>query len=137
MKKTLIRLAVAVGLTFGAALGAFAQWVVIDPSNLAQNMITAMKAVKTEIYQDSNIAYQYQMMANQLLQATNLDPTAMKAQYTQITGDIDKYKQLTGTLTDMYGDRPGRQPVDYPRTDAYFAFRQVERTVVCGYGDPL
>lgn len=117
MKKTFIRLAVAAGLTFGAAQAAFAQWVVIDPSNLAQNMITAMKAVKTEIYQDSNIAYQYQMMANQLLQATNLDPTAMKAQYTQITGDIDKYKQLTGTLTDMYGDlQDGSQWITHVQT---------------------
>lgn len=91
-------------MTFGASHAAFAQWVVIDPSNLAQNIITAAKAVKTEIYQDSNIVYQYQMMANQLLQAKNLDPTAMKAQYDQITGDIDKYKQLAGTLNDMYGD---------------------------------
>jgi P-type conjugative transfer protein TrbJ len=104
MKKFLARLALAAGMTLELSRAAFAQWVVIDPSNLAQNIITAAKAVKTEIYQDSNIVYQYQMMANQLLQAANLDPTAMKSQYDQITGDIDKYKQLAGTLSDIYGD---------------------------------
>jgi hypothetical protein len=34
--------------------------------------------------------YQYQMMANQLLQATKLDPSAMKAQFDQISGDISR-----------------------------------------------
>ncbi|XUW93696.1 type VI secretion protein (plasmid) [Burkholderia sp. M6-3] len=104
MKKLFVRLAAAAGLTFFASQAAYAQLTVIDPTNLIQNTITALKAIKTEVYQDSNIAYQYQMMANQLLQATNLDPTAMKAQYDQITGDIDKYKQLASTATDLYGD---------------------------------
>ncbi|BCZ85484.1 hypothetical protein PTKU64_91590 (plasmid) [Paraburkholderia terrae] len=104
MKKILARLALTAGMTFCLSQTAHAQWVVIDPSNLIQNTITALKAVKTEVYQDSNIAYQYQMMANQLLQATNLDPAAMKAQYDQITGDIDKYKKLASTATDLYGD---------------------------------
>jgi type IV secretion system protein TrbJ len=104
MKKIFARVAMVAGMMLGFSHVAFAQLAVIDPANLAQNIITAMKAVKTEIYQDSNIAYQYQMMANQLLQATNLDSGAMKAQYDQITGDVDRYKQLTGTLTDMYGD---------------------------------
>lgn len=104
MKKTFIRLAVLMGLTFGMVQGAFAQWVVFDPTNFAQNVITAAKAVKGEIYQDTNIVYQYQMMANQLLQAVNLDPGAMKAQYDQITGDISKYKDLISNATDLYGD---------------------------------
>jgi P-type conjugative transfer protein TrbJ len=104
MKKILARLALTAGMMLCVSRAAYAQWVVIDPSNLIQNTITALKAVKTEVYQDSNIAYQYQMMANQLLQATNLDPAAMKAQYDQITGDIDKYKKLAGTATDLYGD---------------------------------
>ena len=103
-KKSFIRAAAAAALTLGMVQGAYAQWAVLDVANLAQNIITAMKAVKTEVYQDSNIAYQYQMVANQLKQATDLDPSAMKAQYDQITGDIDKYKQLSDTMTEMYGD---------------------------------
>jgi P-type conjugative transfer protein TrbJ len=104
MKKIAARLALAAGLTFGISPAVFAQLTVIDPANLAQNMITAAKAVKTEVYQDTNVMYQYQMMANQLLQATNLNPAAMKAQYDEITGDIDKYKQLVTTVTGLYGD---------------------------------
>ncbi|MFP3480224.1 type VI secretion protein, partial [Burkholderia sp. SIMBA_057] len=83
MKKILARIALMAGLTFCVSNAAYAQLTVIDPTNLIQNTITALKAIKTEVYQDSNIAYQYQMMANQLLQATNLDPAAMKAQYDQ------------------------------------------------------
>jgi hypothetical protein len=117
MKKILGRLTLAAGLTLGMSHAAYAQWAVIDMANLGQNMITAMKAAKTEIYQDSNIAYQYQMMANQLLQAANLDPAAMKAQYDQITGDITRYKQLAGTLTDMYGDlQEGSQWINHVQT---------------------
>ena len=104
MKKTLARIALSAGLALSISPAAQAQWVVIDPSNLIQNTITAAKAVKTEIYQDTNVIYQYKMMANQLLQAVNLDPEAMKAQYDQIMGDIEKYKKLASTVTDLYGD---------------------------------
>jgi P-type conjugative transfer protein TrbJ len=117
MRKTLVRIALLGGLLGGVVQGAFAQLTVIDPANLAQNIITAGKAVKTEVYQDSNIVYQYQMMANQLLQAVNLNPAAMKAQYDQITGDIDKYKQLASTLTNLYGDlESGSQWITHVQT---------------------
>ncbi|CAD6556606.1 hypothetical protein LMG28727_06150 [Paraburkholderia kirstenboschensis] len=117
MTKILARLALTVGMTFFASQAAHAQLTVIDPTNLIQNTITALKAVKTEVYQDSNIAYQYQMMANQLLQATNLDPTAMKAQYDQITGDISKYKQLADNATSLYGDlQDGNQWLSHVQT---------------------
>ncbi|MGF6812776.1 conjugal transfer/entry exclusion protein [Paraburkholderia sp. Clong3] len=117
MKQILGRLTLAAGLMLGMSHAAQAVLPVIDASNLAQNIITAAKAVKTEIYQDSNIVYQYQMMANQLLQATNLDPAAMKAQYDQITGDISKYSQLASTLSDMYGDlNQGSQWINHVQT---------------------
>jgi P-type conjugative transfer protein TrbJ len=117
MKTILARLALTISMTFFASQAAHAQLTVIDPTNLIQNTITALKAVKTEVYQDSNIAYQYQMMANQLLQATNLDPTAMKAQYDQITGDIAKYKQLADNATSLYGDlQDGNQWLSHVQT---------------------
>ncbi|WP_321810304.1 MULTISPECIES: DUF4141 domain-containing protein [unclassified Burkholderia] len=81
-----------------------AQLTVFDPTNFAQNVITAAKAVKGEIYQNTNILYQYQMMVNDLLQAKNLNPAAWKAAYDQITGDINKVKGLVGTLQGLYGD---------------------------------
>lgn len=77
---------------------------VFDPINYVQNVISAAKAVKGEIYQNTNILYQYQMMVNDLLQAKNLNPVAWKAAYDQITGDINKVKGLVGTLQGLYGD---------------------------------
>jgi len=117
MKTILARLVLTVSMTFFASQAAHAQLTVIDPTNLIQNTITALKSIKTEVYQDSNIAYQYQMMANQLLQATNLDPTAMKAQYDQITGDIAKYKQLADNAASLYGDlQDGNQWLSHVQT---------------------
>jgi P-type conjugative transfer protein TrbJ len=104
MKQTIVRAAAAVAVLFGVSTAAHAQLTVFDPSNFAQNVVTAAKAVKGEIYQDTNILYQYQMMANQLLQAVNLNPVAMKAQYDEITGDISKMKSYVGTMQDLYGD---------------------------------
>ncbi|MDR8093189.1 type VI secretion protein [Burkholderia gladioli] len=77
---------------------------VFDPMNYAQNVVTAAKAVRGEIYQNTNILYQYQMMMNDLLQAQNLNPAAWKAAYDQISGDINKVKGLVGTLQGLYGD---------------------------------
>ncbi|AUT75493.1 type VI secretion protein [Paraburkholderia hospita] len=117
MKKTLARLALTAGLTLCVSHAAYATLPVIDPANLIQTTITALQTLKTEVYQDSNIAYQYQMMANQLLQATNLDPAAMKAQYDQITGDISKYKQLADNATSLYGDlQNGNQWLSHVQT---------------------
>ncbi|RQR26352.1 type VI secretion protein [Burkholderia sp. Bp9143] len=90
---------------------------VFDAANFAQNIITAAKAVRGEIYQNTNIIYQYQMMANQLLQAKNLDPAAWKAAYDQIAGDINKVKTLVGTMQDLYGDlKQGREWVSQVQT---------------------
>jgi type IV secretion system protein TrbJ len=103
MKKTLFRAVVATATLLCVSTAARAQLTVFDPTNFVQNFITAAKAVQGEIYQNTNIAYQYQMTANQLLQATNLNPTAMKAQFDQITGDISKISSLTSTLAQLYG----------------------------------
>ncbi|MGF6960795.1 type VI secretion protein [Paraburkholderia youngii] len=117
MKKILASLALTTGIILCLSQPAYAMMTVIDPSNLVQNTTTALKAVKTEVYEDTNIVYQYQMMANQLLQATNLDPTAMKAQYDQITGDISKYKQLAENATSLYGDlQNGNQWLSHVQT---------------------
>ena len=103
MKKLIaVVLCVAVGV-LGLVQPASAQLTVFDPANFGQNIITAAKAVRGEIYQNTNIVYQYQMMANQLLQATNLNPTAMKAQYDQITGDIAKVSAYNSNLQSLYG----------------------------------
>jgi P-type conjugative transfer protein TrbJ len=102
--KTLLRtVAATAALTCGLIQQGHAQLAVIDPTNLIQNTMTAIGAVKGEVYQDTNIMYQYQMMLNQLKQATNLNPSAMLAQATSITNDISSLSKYTDTLKSLYG----------------------------------
>ncbi len=117
MNKILARLALTAGMILCASHAAYAQWVVVDPTNLVQNTITAMKAVKTEVYQDSNLAYQYKMMGNQLLQAVGVDPAEMKAQYDQIKADTQVYSDMISTAGDLYGDlKEGAQWASHVQT---------------------
>lgn len=103
MKTLLSTVAATAALTFGLMQQGHAQLAVIDPTNLIQNTMTAIGAVKGEVYQDTNIMYQYQMMLNQLKQATNLNPSAMLAQATSITNDISSLSKYTDTLKSLYG----------------------------------
>jgi P-type conjugative transfer protein TrbJ len=104
MMKKMIRCIAATGvLTLGFVQHANANMPVFDASNFIQNTMTAAAAVKGEVYQDSNLVYQYQMMLNQLKQATNLDPSAMLAQFKSITSDISSLSKYTDALKDLYG----------------------------------
>ncbi|KND57716.1 Conjugative transfer protein TrbJ [Candidatus Burkholderia verschuerenii] len=104
MIKTLLRGIVATAvLTVGLVQQATANMPVFDASNFIRNTVTAAAAVKGEAYQDSNLIYQYQMMLNQLKQATNLNPAAMLAQVTSIKSDITDLTKYTNALNDLYG----------------------------------
>ncbi|MCC8397309.1 type VI secretion protein [Paraburkholderia sp. MMS20-SJTR3] len=104
MFNKLLRTATATAvLTLGFAEHSHATLPVIDPTNLIQNTMTAIGAVKGEVYQDTNLIYQYQMMLNQLKQATNLNPAAMLAQANSITTDISNLTKYTDTLKSLYG----------------------------------
>jgi type IV secretion system protein TrbJ len=103
IKKLLSSGVATAALAFGFASTAHAQLAVIDPTNLIQNTMTAIGAVKGEVYQDTNIAYQYQMMLNQLKQATNLNPAAMLAQANTISNDLSTLNKYTDTMKSLYG----------------------------------
>ena len=104
MMKKLLRCVAATGvLTLGFVQHAHANMPVFDASNFIQNTMTAVAAVKGEVYQDSNLVYQYQMMLNQLKQATNLNPAAMLAQFNSIKDDISGLSKYTDALKDLYG----------------------------------
>lgn len=103
MMKKLIRCFATTVLTFGFVQQAGAWTTVFDPTNFVKNTITAAAAVKGEVYQDTNLIYQYQMMLNQLKQATNLNSAAMLAQITTINGDIGSLSKYTDGLKSLYG----------------------------------
>lgn len=70
---------------------------------LVQTTISALQSIKSEVYENTNIVYQYQMMANQLLQATGLDAEAIMEQFNSIKEEIGNYEVYGNTLKDLYG----------------------------------
>ncbi|CAN7786108.1 type VI secretion protein [Caballeronia sp. LjRoot34] len=103
LKKTLGRLAAVCVMTLLPLSAAHAWGIVFDPTNFAKNTITAAEAVKSEVYQDTNLIYQYQMMLNQLKQATNLNPAAMLSQAQTISSDLSSLSKYTDGLKSLYG----------------------------------
>jgi conjugal transfer/entry exclusion protein len=103
LKKTLGRLAAICVMTLLPLSAAHAWGIVFDPTNFAKNTVTAAEAVKSEVYQNTNLIYQYQMMLNQLKQATNLDPAAMLSQAQTISSDISGLSKYTDGLKSLYG----------------------------------
>ena len=99
----ILKLLLGVALPLAFATRSFAAMVVFDPTNYAENVVTAAKAVQGEIYQNTNIIYQYSMMENQLLQATLLPGQAMQAAFSQITTDITRAQNYGSTLSSLYG----------------------------------
>lgn len=102
MKKWFLKAAAAASLTF-SSLAHAGGMPVIDWVNLVQNTMTALQSVKDEVYQNTNIVYQYKMMANQLLQATGLDAAQLTEQITALTDEISSYEQYGSVLKDLYG----------------------------------
>ncbi|MBF6989399.1 conjugal transfer protein TrbJ [Cupriavidus sp. IK-TO18] len=101
MKKWIANIAIATSV-FGAS-SAHAALPVTDWVGLIQTTMTAMQSLKTEVYENTNIAYQYKMMANQLLQSTGLDAAALTEQLDAIRDDISKYEVYGTSLKDLYG----------------------------------
>jgi len=77
---------------------------VFDAANFIKNTMTASQALKTEIYENTNIVYQNKMMLNQLQQAVGLDAVSMALQEKGIVEDIEKYQRYGQTLKDLYGN---------------------------------
>jgi len=71
MKKTLLALAAAALL--GALPVAQAQWVVVDPTNLAQNIMTAANTLRQINNQITQLQNEAQMLINQARNLTKLD----------------------------------------------------------------
>lgn len=79
MKKSLIAKIVAVAATLLALVpAAQAQWVVIDPSNLTQNIMTAARTLQQVNNQILQLQNEAQMLMNDAKNLTHLDFSALK-----------------------------------------------------------
>jgi len=75
MKKTL--LAAVTAILTALAPGAHAQWVVIDPTNLVQNILTAARTLEQINNQIRQLQNEAQMLTNQARNLTRLDFSAL------------------------------------------------------------
>ena len=94
MKKTL--LAAAAALLTGLAPGAHAQWVVIDPTNLAQNILTAANTLEQINNQIKQLQNQAQSLTNQAKNLTGLDFSALNELRAALSATNQLIRQAQG-----------------------------------------
>lgn len=90
MKKTL--LAAAAACLIALAPAARAQWIVFDPANYSQNILTAARALQQINNQISQLQNQVQMLMNQARNLTRLDFSALG----QLRSALSATNQLIG-----------------------------------------
>jgi P-type conjugative transfer protein TrbJ len=88
MKKTVLAIAAAVLMSVMPA--AQAQWVVIDPTNLVQNILTAARALQQINNQIQQLQNEAQMLTNQAKNLTSLNFSAL----TQLQSALSATNQL-------------------------------------------
>lgn len=94
--------AVAIAATLGISEPAHAQWLVIDPANLAQTFVTALRSIKAEADRAIQIKTQLDQYREMIRNAKRLENvgTLIKDAVKEQTG-INEYAK---TLNTMYGD---------------------------------
>lgn len=94
MKKTLLAVAAAVLMTVMPA--AQAAWVVIDPSNLAQNILTAARALQQINNQIQQLQNEAQMLINQAKNLTSLPFSALNQLQSALSATNQLLQQAQG-----------------------------------------
>ncbi len=99
MKKTLLAIAAAVLVWIVPA--AQAQWVVIDPSNLAQNIMTAARALEQINNQVRQLQNEAQMLTNQARNLTGLNFSALNELRSTLAATNQLLRQAQGLAFDL------------------------------------
>jgi P-type conjugative transfer protein TrbJ len=99
MKKTLLAITAAVLVWIMPA--AQAQWVVIDPSNLAQNIMTAARALEQINNQVRQLQNEAQMLTNQARNLTGLDFSALNELRRTLSATNQLLQQAQGLAFDL------------------------------------
>ena len=102
MKKTLLAIAAAVLMSTMPA--AQAQWVVIDPTNLVQNILTAARALQQINNQIQQLQNEAQMLTNQSKNLTSLNFSALNQLQSALSATNQLLQQAQGlafNLTQM------------------------------------
>ena len=99
MKKTLLAIATAVLVTVMPA--AQAQWVVVDPTNLVQNIMTAARALEQVNNQIRSLQNEAQMLTNQAKNLTGLDFSALGELRSALDATNQLIRQAQGLAFDV------------------------------------
>lgn len=118
MKKSLRALLLTAGLAL--SLPAIAQWVVFDPSNFGENVLTAARSLQANINQATEIANQVQQLHNQIMmlsdQGRNLQalPDSLLQNYSSSMGQLVQQSQhingLMGNLSQLQSQYQQQYP---------------------------
>lgn len=91
------------------ALAAFsspaqAQWVVIDPSNLMQNIMNVMSTVKQEITSAQQLANQYRQLEYDLMQLKKMASGDVSGLFGTVQAALDSQRHYIDQVQGLYGD---------------------------------
>jgi P-type conjugative transfer protein TrbJ len=124
----------AAGVAFDMGLAptrAHAQWVVIDPTNLAQNLMTAANTLEQINNQVRQLQNQAQMLRNQERNLSGLDFSALPQLHATLSASNRLIQQGQGLAFDvsrMEGDLARLYPQQYTAADAPARMGQDART---------
>lgn len=99
-KKSLIALATIAALGVGPVSPVRAQWIVLDPSNLSQNLLTQLNTLTATVNQLTQITNQMNQIANQVQNLQSL-PAGVSSSLQSNFGSL--MTQLTGTMSSIGG----------------------------------
>lgn len=81
-----------------------AQWVVIDPANLMQNIMNVMSTVKQELYSATSLMNQYQQLEYDLRQLKKLESGDVSGLFGTAQAALNGQRQYLDQVQGLYGD---------------------------------
>ncbi|NKJ23849.1 P-type conjugative transfer protein TrbJ [Dyella sp. SG609] len=131
--KSMTRLALFIAISVGGDEIAFAQWAVIDGTNLSQNILTAARSLQSNINQAQQIAYQLQMYKN-MLQNTAALPEQVWADASGTLNQLANVAQTGQSLSYSAASVNGQFQSTFPgyktSTDYGASYRQWSQTAL-------
>lgn len=101
MRKLLVALGIWLGLLSAPA---HAQWVVIDPANLMQNIMNVYSTIKQEVTSASMLMNQYRQLEYDLMQLKKIGSGDVSGLLGSVTSAIGVQEQYIGAVKGLYGD---------------------------------
>jgi P-type conjugative transfer protein TrbJ len=119
MKKALLASFLSALLVGSGAPVAQAQWVVVDPTNLVENTISALQNVQTVLNQITQLSHEVQSLANEAQNLQNMPASVglgVITQYTAQFGQLVTAMQSIGGIAQNVATLTAKYNATYPNT---------------------